>query len=119
MVRSRRWSVVVLGALAPLALAGDPPAEEKWVFDTALTVSPRAVAAPALRHRLVPLSSELKEGNAVPIYLRLVHEQSDAAKRHWSQTPLPWLEAPLKEMPADEAKEFLKRYERFLQQFDL
>ena len=106
MVRSRRWSVVVLlGALASLggSPAADPPAEEKWVFDKALTVAPQAVAPPALKYRLFPLSSELKAGNAVPIYLRMVHEQNDAARRHWSQTPLPWLDLPLRDLPLDEA----------------
>ena len=32
----------------------------------------------------------MKEGNAVPIYLRLVHEQNDATRKYWTETPKPW-----------------------------
>ena len=40
-------------------------------------------------------SWELKEGNAVPIYLRLVHEQSDAARKAWTETPQAWNALPI------------------------
>jgi hypothetical protein len=44
----------------------------------------------------------LKEGNAVPIYLRLNHEQSDASRKYWSETPKPWNELPVDKVPLDE-----------------
>src|SRR5260370_40521036 len=92
MNRSRRWSVVLSFVLIPLlsSLAqGDAPdaakakekkakKKEKWMFDRALTVSPRAETVPAFKYRLYPLDSERKEGNAVPIYLRFAHERGDS-----------------------------------------
>ncbi len=56
---------------------------------------------PALKYRLLPLNSELKEGNAVPIYLRLVHEQNDATRKYWTETPKPWNGMPVDKIPLD------------------
>ncbi len=121
MNRSRRWSVPValLALLAPYANAGDKPAEEKWISDRALTVSPAPAPVPALKYRLFPMISERKDGNAVPIYLRLNHEQSDAARKLWSEEPVKWNKLPLDQIPLKEAKEFLQRFRAFYQQFDL
>ena len=52
-----------------------------------------------LQYRLLPLNSELKEGNAVPIYLRLVHEQNDATRKYWTETPKPWNGMPVDKIP--------------------
>ena len=133
MHRPRRWSVVVclvaLAAVWPLSSCGPTASarpdggqqsQEKWLDDRALTVTPQTEPVPALKYRLFPLASELKEGNAVPIYLRLVHEQNDEARRYWTETPKAWNELPLDQVPLDKAKEFLKGVrQRFLQQFDL
>ncbi len=121
MNRSRRWSVPValLALLAPYANAGDKPAEEKWISDRAITVSPAPAPVPALKYRLFPMISERKDGNAVPIYLRLNHEQSDAARKLWSEEPVKWNKLPLDQIPLKEAKEFLQQFRAFYQQFDL
>ena len=71
------------------------------------------------KYRLLPLNSELKEGNAVPIYLRLVHEQNDAARKYWTETPKPWNGMPVDKIPLDEARRFLQDHRRLLRQFDL
>jgi hypothetical protein len=125
MNRLRRWSVVCFGLLvAGLAPADDaPPAAkagaEKWLVDRSLTVTPRGEPEPALKYRLLPLASELKEGNAVPIYLRLIFEQNDQARKYWTETPEKWNELPLDKLPLAEARKFLDGVNgRFLQQFD-
>jgi hypothetical protein len=93
--------------------------EEKWLVDRRLTVSPRAAPVPALRYRLFPQDSTRKPGNAVPIYLRLVHEQNDASRRRWHDTPKKWNELPLDRLPMDEVRKFLNDYHRFYRQFEL
>jgi hypothetical protein len=122
MSRLRRWSVATLVFAAGLTLAADPPTAkpggEKWQLDRELTVTPRGEPSPALKYRLLPLAPDLKEGNAVPIYLRLRHEQRDAARKHWSETPLALNDLPLDKLPLDKAHEFLDRYSRFLTQLD-
>jgi hypothetical protein len=120
----RSWFVVVGLAsflvLGPSVLvAREEPAEEKWLLDWSLTLSPAPQPVPALKYRLFPLASELKEGNAVPIYLRLVHSKNDAARKEWYNTPLKWDELPLEQIPLAEAKEFLQRHRQMLQQLDL
>lgn len=93
--------------------------QEKWRFDRSITASPAAEPTPALAYRLWPMVWERKEGNAVPIYLRLNHEQNDAARREWSETPKKWLTIPLKDIPLDQAKEYLNRWKNFLHQLEL
>jgi hypothetical protein len=134
MVRLRRWSVIAcLAVLATIWLSpvsGQAPAPvspkvqeksaaEKWLLDRSLEMTPQPAPVPALKYRLFPLSSELKEGNAVPIYLRLVHEQSDAAKRRWVDIPTKWNELPLDQLPIPEVRKFVKEYGNFYRQFDL
>jgi hypothetical protein len=125
MNRLRRWSVVCFVLLlAGLTRADDaPPAAksgaDKWLLDRSLTVTARGEPEPALKYRLLPLTSELKEGNAVPIYLRLIFEQSDQARKSWTETPEKWNELPLDKVPLPEARKFLEGVnQRFLQQFD-
>ncbi len=121
----RRWSVVcfAFSLAVGLSTAGDQPppkaGADKWQMDRALTITPRGEPEPALKYRLLPLVTELKEGNAVPIYLRLRHEQSDASKKYWRDTPQPWNDLPLDKVPLAEARQFLARMDRFLQQLDL
>ncbi|HEV3384364.1 MAG TPA: hypothetical protein VG097_06085 [Gemmata sp.] len=89
-----------------------------WVLDRSMTVSASAASVPALKYRLLPISSELKEGNAVPIYLRLVHEQSDAARKYWFETPIAWNSMPIDKIPLDEADKFLQRMSYQLKQLE-
>jgi hypothetical protein len=114
MHRLRRRSFLGFAqAFAVLFVApafSQPPAEkglEKWAIDRALTITPMAPQPPVLKYKLLPLLSELKDGNAVPIYLRLVHEQNDASRKRWMESPKPWNELPIEKLPLLEAKEFL------------
>ena len=98
----RRWSApsfLVIVSLTGFVAANDakPQPEEKWLIDRTLTLSPQPEPRPALEYRLFPLASDRKDGNAVPIYLRLNFEQNDAARRDWSETPQKWNEAPIDE----------------------
>jgi hypothetical protein len=109
----RRWFVrfaLVSATLAAAPVLSQPPVEkagEKWLIDRTLTITPAAPAPPVLKYRLLPLSSELKDGNAVPIYLRLVYEQNDATRKRWVDLPKPWNELSVEQIPLKNAKEFL------------
>jgi hypothetical protein len=128
MTRFRRWfALFTLAALVALAASvpASPPAKDdgkpapKWLVDRALTVSPAGEPVPALKYRLFPLSSARKDGNAVPIYLRLNQEQTDESKKYWREEPAKWNKLPVGQIPLKEAREFIKRFSRFYQQFDL
>ncbi len=124
MKRLRRWSAPTLMGvlfLTGFVVADDakPQAEEKWLVDRTLTLSPQSETRPALEYRLFPLESERKDGNAVPIYLRLNFEQNDAARRDWRETPDKWNAMPIDKIPLKEAKEFINRYRNFYRQFEL
>jgi hypothetical protein len=119
MIRRLRWSALILSlALAPVLRADDKPASP-WAVDRALQVSPQGAPEPALKYRLLPPVWELKDGNAVPIYLRLVHEQNDAARKYWTETPVPWNLLPVSKMPLDDARKFLHDYHYRLRQFEI
>jgi hypothetical protein len=128
MNRSRRryvlaWLVLVTllmpGLAEPRASGDEKQAEKKWYTDRAITVSPAEVPWPALKYRLFPLSSERKDGNAVPIYLRLNCEQNDEARKLLYEKPDEWNKLPLDKIPLDEANKFIRGFARFYQQFDL
>lgn len=106
---------------AVLARADEPgkKQEEKWLLDRALIVSPAAAPVPALKYRLFPLESELKEGNAVPIYLRLIFEQNDAWKRMLVDKPARWNALPLDKLPMGDVQQFLKGLRLFTRQIEL
>lgn len=126
MSRLRRWSVVVSVVATAWVFQpvgrGQPSGKstaEKWFVDRSLTVTPQAAPAPAFKYRLFPSAGELRDGNAVPIYLRLNHEQTDQARKHWTETPQKWNELPLDQVPLAEAHKFLDGVrKRFLEQFD-
>ncbi len=120
MIALRQWSALILALVFAAALrADDKPPPSPWVVDRALTVSPAAAPVPALKYRLLPLHSELKEGNAIPIYLRLNHEQSDESRKYFSETPRAWNELPLDKMPLAEARAFVKGRRYMLRQLEL
>jgi hypothetical protein len=97
----------------------DSSAEEKWLLDRSLILTPKAEAKPAFAYRLFPLTTERKDGNAVPIYLRLNFEQNDAARKDWSETPKKWNGLPVEQIPLAEAKAFINHYKNFYRQFEL
>ena len=105
MNRLRRGTVLLLAlCIVPILHADDKLVSPTWSIDRTLTVTPQAAPVPAFQYRLLPLSSTLKEGNAVPIYLRLVHEQNDASRKNWYETPKAWNELPIDKIPMDEAR---------------
>jgi hypothetical protein len=137
MIRLRRWYVpagcVLLTALA-LYPRHDPEqswaadksdekkvgksGEKKWVIDRSLKLTPRPVPVPALKYRLFPLALKLKEGNAVPIYLRLIYERSDETRRQWEKIAQ-WNKLPPDELPIRKARKFFKTNRYMMQQLDL
>jgi hypothetical protein len=119
MNRPRLWSVLAVAATLAVAVAKEAKPTSPWAVDRALAVSPSPAAEPALKYRLLPLTSELHEGNAVPIYLRLVHEQNDAARKYWTETPQKWNALPPESIPLDEARQFVKRMGNFYRQLEL
>ncbi len=119
MIRLRRWSACVIALLAvPPLRAADKPASP-WIVDRSLSVAPQGPPVPALEYRLLPLSNELTDGNAVPVYLRLVHQQGDAARKNWVETPERWNAMPLDKLPLDEARKFLQDHHYMLRQIEL
>ncbi|HTU16558.1 MAG TPA: hypothetical protein VMG10_00730 [Gemmataceae bacterium] len=128
----RRWSVLAVLSLtwgflssscgqAPQAKekkTDDKPAA-KWLLDRSLTVTPATEPVPAFKYRLYPPSTERKEGNAVPIYLRFAHERIDAQKKQLREEPAKWNKLPLEKLPLDEVKQFLGGYKYKLRQLEL
>src|SRR4051812_47632519 len=125
MTRSRRWSVVVisLALLAPSVRGQEPKAPPKppaeWLVDQSLTVTPAPQPVPALKYRLFPLSSERRPGNAVPIYLRLIHERNETTRKRWFETPQQWLDLPADQFPLAEARAFVNEYAEVYRQLEL
>ena len=120
----RRCAVIALTALlSRVVCAQETTSPEKaqspWAVDRTLTVSPQGEPLPALHYRLLPPHSEIKEGNAVPIYLRLIHEQSDAAQKHWTETPQAWNALPISKLPLGEVRRFLKDHHYLARQLEV
>jgi hypothetical protein len=130
MNRLRRWSaltgLILLVGLLPTLHGQAPPAEkkgeekpaEKWHLDRTLAVSPAAAPIPNLKYRLYPLSTERKDGNAVPIYLRFAHERIDARKKELREKPEEWNKLPLEKLPLAEVKQFLDSYKYNFRQLE-
>jgi hypothetical protein len=115
-----RFALLLAAMLTPAVLAQEKP-PSPWAIDRALSVTPQSASVPALKYRLLPLSSELMEGNAVPIYLRLTHEQSDASRKYWTETPKQWNLLPLDKIPLDEVRKFFQdqRFGHFPRQIEI
>jgi hypothetical protein len=107
------------GQAPPAKEKKDRQASEKWLVDGSLTVSAAPAPAPALKYRLFPRTSDRKEGNAVPMYLRFAHERSDAQKKALQDKPAQWNKLPLEKLPLDEVKEFLNGQRYNLRQLEL
>jgi hypothetical protein len=119
MIRLRTLSaLIVVLSLTPV-LEGQEKAAPAWNVDRSLSVSPQGAPVPALKYRLLPLSSDLKEGNAVPIYLRLMHERDDAARKYLTETPRTWNGMPVEKIPLDEARAFIQKYHYLLRQLEV
>jgi len=131
MQRCRRClmpAFVVLGAFVAVQAgqpngsakpSGDRAESEKWLVDRSLTITAAAAPVPAFQYRLLPLGPERKEGNAVPIYLRLMFERNEAWKRMMVEKPEQWNALPVEKLPLDEVRKFFESFRGFLQQMDL
>src|SRR5205085_1223226 len=87
----------------------------------------RATTRP-LRHPTCPSSAWARPptcptcnsvGNAVPLYLRVAHERSDARKKLLREKPEEWNKLPLEKLPLAEVKQFLEGYSYNLRQLEL
>jgi hypothetical protein len=118
MIRLRAWSALAVALLLTNALQAQDKPARPWIVDRTLTVSPQLAPVPSLKYRLLPLDSDLREGNPVPIYLRLAHEQNDAAQKYLAEAPMPWNQMPVDQIPHDEALKFIQRWHYTLRQLD-
>jgi hypothetical protein len=125
MPRLRPYYVLAF-AIVPTSLlcaADKPTAADKpaspWSIDQSLSISPQSAPTPALKYRLLPGEWELKDGNAVPIYLRLTHEQNDASRKYFTDTPKRWNALPLDKIPLEEARKFLHDHQYMLRQLEV
>jgi hypothetical protein len=86
-----------------------------------LALSPAAAPVPALKYRLLPSAADLNPGDAAPIYLR-IHGKEDAPMQPlWQQIgeKVPkWLDLPLDEFPAAEARGFANVWAGKLRQLE-
>jgi hypothetical protein len=125
MLRLRLDSVLVFTLMLPSVVRAEekPSGSDKpsspWAIDQSLNIAPQAAPTPALKYRLLPGEWELKEGNAVPIYLRLNHEQSDASRKYFIEMPKQWNALPLDKIPLEEARKFLNDHQYMLRQLEL
>src|SRR5260221_3859187 len=119
MLRLRPCYVLAFAlVLSSLLCAADKPASP-WSIDQSLSIAPQPAPTPALKYRLLPGEWELKDGNAVPIYLRLTHEQSDASRKYLTDTPRQWNALPLDKIPLEEAHTFLQDHQYMLRQLEV
>jgi hypothetical protein len=119
MIRFRPWCALFAALFLTSTAKPDDKPVSPWLIDRGLTVTPQAAPSPSLKYSLLPRSWELKEGSAVPIYLRLVHEQSDASRKRWVDVPKPLNEVPVDKIPLDEARKILRDYRYMLRQLEL
>jgi hypothetical protein len=113
--------VALIGCVAGAAEPQTPAIEE-----IRLTVHPAAVPAPPMRFRLLPDLVDQIPGNAALLYLTAAQQM--ALSRGEPENFPPgnddekidqWLEMPVQNLPREEARALLKRYEGALRQYRL
>jgi hypothetical protein len=125
--RSALAGLILMAGLlsAPGGQAQPPQKKEEnkpaeiWLLDRTLTVSSAPAPIPALKYRLYPRTTDRKDGNAVPIYLRFAHERSDATKKLLREKPDEWNKLTLEKLPLTEVQPFLDNYKYHFHQLDL
>ncbi len=75
-----------------------------------LPISPAAQPAPALRYRLLPISSELIPGDAAPVYLRLRSQIDEARWKQMQEKADAWSSVPLEKLPMTEARQIVDEW---------
>lgn len=96
LMTSVLWSLLLLNA--PARLLAQP---------IELSVSPAEQPSPALRYRLLPISSELNPGDAAPMYLRLRSQLDDAEWKQIEEKADAWNSVPLEKLPIPDARQFV------------
>ncbi len=105
-----------LGALGSrTALTDEPESAKPASFE--LTVSPAAEPVPALKYHLLPPHEEIVPGNAAPIYLRVIWQQKPEWHQFLQTEPRRLTEFSLADMPLDEAKKVVSRFEDAMVEF--
>jgi hypothetical protein len=111
--------IVAACQLAPARGPSEKPPAEKWLIDRAITVSPAAAPTPAFKYRLFPLSSMRKDGNAVPIYTRLIHERFGSENSKYPEEANKWNKLPLDQVPLDKAEKMIQEHSHLFRQLAL
>ncbi len=101
----RLFMTSVLGSCLLLSARASLQAQPKE-----LAVSPAEQASPALRYRLLPISSELNPGDASPVYLRLRYQVDDARWKQIQEKSDAWNSVPLEKLPISEARQFVDQW---------
>ncbi len=99
LMTSLFWSLLLLSA--PGKLLAQPKE---------LPVSPAEQPAPALRYRLLPVSSELNPGDAAPVYLRLRFGLDEASWKQMQEKANAWALVPLEKLPIAEARKLVNEW---------
>lgn len=92
------------------ALRADAARPASEAIETTLVVSPSRAPVPALRHRLLPPSTELNPGDAAPIYLRLGYGLPDGEPLATHKQVDAWLALPMDQVPLAEAEALIARW---------
>ncbi|MBX3412299.1 MAG: hypothetical protein KF708_06235 [Pirellulales bacterium] len=95
--------------------AASPPATpvETFVMDA------RREPVPAFQYRLLPPLTDLRPGNAAPLYLRPRHEKHDEWNKHLIEECQRLLTVPRGELKADEVDKLLESYAYVLSQLEV
>src|SRR3954469_4629169 len=106
--RSARIALLLV-ASGPIAALAQQPAEKpaEPPKPKELALSPAAAPVPALKYRLLPSVTELKPGDAAPIYLRIHGYEDSPLEPAWNQISRDapkWLELPLDQFPVGEVR---------------
>jgi hypothetical protein len=102
-------SVLLLAATAARGQSEDVPPRQ-------LTLHPAAPSARALRYPLLPELRDQKPGNAAVRYKKAIELlPKPLSEDEFAQTEK-WREVPLKDLPLDDVRKFLKRHEAALRE---
>jgi hypothetical protein len=100
----------VCAVLLALALAG--PASAQDIEPIRITLHPAAPAAPALRYHLLPQLYEMPPGNAAEVYKQAVAQMKKVSDATGAAGDIDsWLELPPDELPRDNARKVLDKYQ--------
>lgn len=93
---------------------GHPGAKDGGLVE--LTVGPAAAPTPLFRYRLLPANYDQVDGNAAPIYLRLVHEQRDEWLDTLSSDGDRFISEPIHELDVDALRAYATANENLIEQ---